>query len=215
MPHLKCPSCETRLYRTDCRAEPIGDLCSVCGSRLVPVGDLGEIVRYGKVETSGSASHRGATVAGQLIVDPVAEITARRGLGPPRASITPEPREPFVASVGGGPTDGPSGEGEEHAAGGRAVDAGRPTRGDAQRLLDLLSAAARRPVAFATLARAGVGSSAAVTCQLELVGAPVRRVYEHGRPVGARLDIDTQRPSRQLATPPRPGATSNALHRRW
>jgi hypothetical protein len=181
MPHLKCPACETRMYSTDSRAEPIGDLCLVCGSPLVPVGDLDEIVRHREIETPGSTSHRGAAAAGQLIVDPVGEITVRRGLGPSRAPTTPAPREPFVASA-----------------------AGRPTRGDAQRLFDLLTAADGRPVAFATLARAGVGSSAAVTCQLELVGAPVRGVYERGRPVGARLDIHTQRPPRQLATPPLP-----------
>jgi hypothetical protein len=44
-------------------------------------------------------------------------------------------------------------EAEQRPAAGAAIDAGRPTRADAQRLLDLLSAAHSRPVTFA-LARA-------------------------------------------------------------
>ena len=98
----------------------------------------------------------------------------------------------------------PEAEGEKHAVAGGAVDTGRPTRGDARRLVDLLSAAHGRPVTFATLARAGVARPAAVTCQLELVGAPVHRVYEHGRPVGARLDTHERCAPQQITTPPLP-----------
>ena len=43
MAHLKCLACRTRLYSTESPADPIGDLCPVCGSLLEPVGDLGEI----------------------------------------------------------------------------------------------------------------------------------------------------------------------------
>jgi hypothetical protein len=43
MAHLKCLACKTRLQSTESPADPIGDLCPVCGSLLEPVGDLGEI----------------------------------------------------------------------------------------------------------------------------------------------------------------------------
>ena len=65
MGHLKCLACKTRLHSTESRADPIGDLCPVCGSLLEPVDDLGEIVGYRTIETCGSTSHRGASVAGQ------------------------------------------------------------------------------------------------------------------------------------------------------
>src|SRR5450755_4636416 len=159
MAHLKCLACETRLHSTDGRADPIGDLCPVCGPLLEPVGDLSEIVGYRVIENCGSTSHSGASVASQLTA-----------------------------------------EGDQHAAAGAPVDAGPPTRDDAQRLVDLQSAAHGRQVTFAMLARAGVAWSAAVTCQLEFVGAPVQRVYEHGRPVGARLDTHERRPPRHITT---------------
>ncbi len=154
-----------------------------------------------RIEHSRAARRRGELThdRGSLRLSPA--IDAQRRLNTRRArSTTPAPREPFVASAADAPTDGPSVEGEDHAAARQAVDAGRPTRGDAQRLLDLLSAAHGRPVTFATLARGGVARSAAVTCQLELVGAPVQRVYEHGRPVGARLDTHERRRPRQVTT---------------
>lgn len=154
-----------------------------------------------RTEHSRAARRRGELThdRGSLRLSPA--IDASRRLNTRRArSTTPAPREPFVACAADAPTDGPSVEGEQHAAARQAVDAGRPTRADAQRLLDLLSAAHGRPVTFATLARGGVARSAAVTCQLELVGAPVQRVYEHGRPVGARLDTHERRPPRQHTT---------------
>jgi hypothetical protein len=80
MAHFKCLGCMTRLHRTECQADPIGDLCPVCGSLLEPVGDLGEIVGYRIIETRGSTTHRGASVAGQLIAGRVGEIIARREL---------------------------------------------------------------------------------------------------------------------------------------
>jgi hypothetical protein len=182
----------------DGRADTIGDLCSVCGWLLEPVGDLSEIVGCRAIENCVSTSHSGASVAGQLIADRVGEITARRELKPSRASTTGAAREPFVASAADAPTGGLTADGDQHAAASAAVDAGAPTRDGAQRLVDLLSAAHGRPVTFAMLARAGVACSAAVTCQLEFVGAPVLRVYEHGRPVGARLDTHERR--RQITT---------------
>jgi hypothetical protein len=200
MPHFRCLACETRLRSTESQADSIGDLCPVCGSLLERVGDLGDIVGCRAVGPRGSTSHSGASVAGQLIADRVGEITARRELGSSRARITPAPRESLVACAADAPTGGLTADGEQHAAAGAAVDAGRPTRDDAQRLVDLLSAAHGRAVTFATLARAGVAWSAAVTCQLEFVGAPVQRVYEHGRPVGARLDTDERRRPRQITT---------------
>ena len=200
MAHFKCLACETRLHSTDGRADPIGDLCPVCGSLLEPVGDLSEIVGYRVIENYGITSQTGASVAGQLIADRVGEITARRELKPSRASITRAPREPLVACAADAPTGVLTTEGDQHAAAGATVDAGPPTRDDAQRLVDLLSAAHGRPVTFATLARAGVAWPAAVTCQLEFVGAPVQRVYEHGRPVGARIDTHERRRARHIAT---------------
>jgi hypothetical protein len=67
MPHLKCLACKTRLHGTESQADPIGDLCPVCGSLLEPVGDLGEIVGYRLIEARGSTSHGGASGAGELM----------------------------------------------------------------------------------------------------------------------------------------------------
>jgi hypothetical protein len=78
MPHFKCLACKTRLRSTESDADLIGDLCPVCGSLLESVGDLGEIVGYGVIETRGSTLHTGVSGAGQLIADRVGEIVARR-----------------------------------------------------------------------------------------------------------------------------------------
>jgi hypothetical protein len=80
MPHFKCLACKTSLRSKESEADPIGDLCPVCGSLLEPVGDWGEIVGYRVIETRVSTSHRGASVAGQLISGRVGEIIARREL---------------------------------------------------------------------------------------------------------------------------------------
>jgi hypothetical protein len=120
MAHLKCLACETRLHSTESRADPIGDLCPVCGSLLEPVGDLSEIVGYRSIENCGSTSRSGASVAGQLIADRVGEITARRELKPSCASTTRAQREPFVASAADAPTGGLTAEGDQHAAAGAA-----------------------------------------------------------------------------------------------
>jgi hypothetical protein len=89
MAHLMCLACETRLQSTERPADPIGDLCPVCGSLLEPVGDVGEIVGYRVIETRGGMSHSGASRAGRLIAGRVGEILAggelkhrlRAGLG--------------------------------------------------------------------------------------------------------------------------------------
>jgi hypothetical protein len=88
MPHFKCLACKTRLHSTGSQADPIGDLCPVCGSLLEPVGDLGEIVGYRVIESRGSTSHSGASGAGQLIAGRVGEIIARRELK--HARVRPE-----------------------------------------------------------------------------------------------------------------------------
>jgi hypothetical protein len=54
--YFKCLACKTRRYSRTSQADPIGDLCAVCGSLLEPVGDLAEIVGYRAVETRGSTS---------------------------------------------------------------------------------------------------------------------------------------------------------------
>jgi hypothetical protein len=115
MAHLRRVACETYLHGTDSEADPIGDLCRVCGSLLEPVGELGEIVGSRVIEARGM-SHAGASVAGQLIADRVGEIAARRELGssPSRASSTLVPCEPFVACAAHASTDGRSAEGERH-----------------------------------------------------------------------------------------------------
>lgn len=77
MRHFKCLACKTRLRRAEGGADPIGDLCPVCGSLLEPVGDLGEIVGYRVIETRGGRSHSRASGARQLIADRVGEIIAR------------------------------------------------------------------------------------------------------------------------------------------
>ena len=76
MPHLKCLACKTRLQSTESPADPIGDLCPVCGSLLEPVGDLAEIVGYRVIDSPDSSSHRGASRTGQLVAGRVGEILA-------------------------------------------------------------------------------------------------------------------------------------------
>jgi hypothetical protein len=80
MPRFKCLACNTRLHSAESEADPIGDLCTVRGSLLEPVADLGEIVGYRVAGSPGSASHSGAEGAGQLIAGRVGEIIARREL---------------------------------------------------------------------------------------------------------------------------------------
>jgi hypothetical protein len=80
MPRFGCAARKTRLHGTESKADPIGDLCRVCGSLLAPVGDLGEIVWWRAIETRGGLSHSGASVPGQLIVGRLGEIIARREL---------------------------------------------------------------------------------------------------------------------------------------
>ena len=77
MAHLKCLACKTRLQSTESPADPIGDLCPVCGSLMEPVGDLGEIVGYRVIESPDGPSRSGASRAGQLIAGRVGEILAR------------------------------------------------------------------------------------------------------------------------------------------
>jgi hypothetical protein len=80
MPHFKCLACKTSLRSRESEADPIGDLCPVCGSLLEPVGDVGEIVRCRVIETRVSMSHSAASRAVELIADRVGEIVARREL---------------------------------------------------------------------------------------------------------------------------------------
>jgi hypothetical protein len=80
MAHLRCLACKTGLQSTESPADPIGDLCPVCGSLMEPVGDLGEIVGYRGIETRDGRSHSGASRAGRLIAGRVGEIVARREL---------------------------------------------------------------------------------------------------------------------------------------
>src|SRR5450755_3238918 len=99
MAHLKCLACKTRLQSTESPADPIGDLCPVCGSLLEPVGDLGEIVRYRVIESPDSSSHSGASRAGRLIAGRVGEILARRELKHrPRARLGTESRDAHPVS---------------------------------------------------------------------------------------------------------------------
>jgi hypothetical protein len=80
MPRFKCLACKTRHRSAESQADPVGELCPVCGSLSEPVGDLGEIVGYRVVETRGSTQHSGASGARQLIADRVGEIVGRREL---------------------------------------------------------------------------------------------------------------------------------------
>ena len=106
MAHLKCLACKTRLQSTESPADPIGDLCPVCGSLLEPVGDLGEIVGYRVIESPDGSSHSGASRTGRLIAGRVGEIVARRelkhrlraGLG--IESCDAHPVSPHVQAVG-------------------------------------------------------------------------------------------------------------------
>jgi hypothetical protein len=105
MTHCKCLACNTRFYRTESEADPIGDLCPVCGSLLEPVGELGEIGGLGVIESRGGTSHRGATRAGQLIAGRVGEIIARRELKHARVRLGVGSRDahrvsPQVQAVG-------------------------------------------------------------------------------------------------------------------
>jgi hypothetical protein len=90
MPQFKCLACNTRLHSTESDADPIGDLCPVCGSLLEPLGDLGEIVGYRVVESHGSTSHSGASRTGQMIAGRVGEIIARRELKHARVRLEAE-----------------------------------------------------------------------------------------------------------------------------
>lgn len=76
MPYLKCLACKTRLQSTESPADPIGDLCPVCGSLLEPVGDLTEIAGYRVIDSPDSSSHSGASRTGQLVAGRVGEILA-------------------------------------------------------------------------------------------------------------------------------------------
>ena len=80
MAHFKCLACKTRLQSTESPADPIGDLCPVCGSLMEPVGDLDEIVGYHVIASPDSTSHSGASRTGRLIAGRVGEILARREL---------------------------------------------------------------------------------------------------------------------------------------
>ena len=97
MPHSKCLECNTRLHATKSQAEPIGDLCPVCGSLLKSVGDLGEIVGCRLVESRGGTSRSGASPAGQLI-GRVGEIIARRGLKHARVRLGIDRRDAHSVS---------------------------------------------------------------------------------------------------------------------
>jgi hypothetical protein len=103
MAHLKCLACKTRLQSTESPADPIGDLCPVCGSLLEPVGDLGEIVGYRVIESPVGSSHSGASRG------PADRWARRRERRPTRAQTPPtsrarnrkprrSPREPTRAS---------------------------------------------------------------------------------------------------------------------
>src|ERR1035438_6782689 len=106
MAHFKCLACKTRLQSTESPADPIGDLCPVCGSLLESLGDLGEIVGYRVIETRGGMSHSGASRTGRLIAGRVGEIVARRelkhrrraGLGIESCGV--HPVSPRVQAVG-------------------------------------------------------------------------------------------------------------------
>lgn len=80
MPYFICLACKARLHSAASEADPIGDLCPVCGSLLESVGDLGEIVGYRAVETRGGTWPSGASRAGRLVAGRVGEIIARGGL---------------------------------------------------------------------------------------------------------------------------------------
>ena len=80
MRHFKCLACKTCLRSKESEADPIGDLCPVCGSLLEPVGDVGEIVGYRVIETRVSTAHSAASRAVERIADRVGEIIARREL---------------------------------------------------------------------------------------------------------------------------------------
>lgn len=80
MPCFESPECNTRLQSVESEADPIGDLCPVCGSRLEPVGDLGDIVGYRVVESRAGRSRSGAWRVGPMIGGRVGEISGRREL---------------------------------------------------------------------------------------------------------------------------------------
>jgi len=76
MPHLKCESCRTRLYRAG-SSDQVGDLCPACGSLLEPVGQLVEIVGY-RLIRSAEAADGAASSPHQRIADQLAELIVRR-----------------------------------------------------------------------------------------------------------------------------------------
>jgi hypothetical protein len=76
---FECLACKASLDTRESEADPIGELCRVCGSLLEPIGDLDEI-GYRVFETRGGTSHSGGSRAGGLIAGRVGEIIARREL---------------------------------------------------------------------------------------------------------------------------------------
>jgi hypothetical protein len=76
MPCFECLACRTHLHSTASEADPIGDLCAVCGSLSEPVGGLDQIA-YRVIEKRGSTWHSVSGV-GQPIRGCVGEIIARR-----------------------------------------------------------------------------------------------------------------------------------------
>ena len=63
-----------------------------------------------------------------------------------------------------------------------------------QRLLEALRETGGQPVTFSKLHAAGVTFPATVISELEMSGYVIKRVHQHGRPVGVRL-VGTQPPT--------------------
>jgi hypothetical protein len=67
MPDFKCVACRTRSRRVGDLPHSVADPCPGCGSPLVLVGELAEVVGF-----------RSVTTADRVVGSPVADFTTRR-----------------------------------------------------------------------------------------------------------------------------------------
>jgi hypothetical protein len=76
MPHLKCESCRTRLYRAG-SGDQVGDLCPDCGCLLEPVGELAELVGFRLIRFADAAGGAAGSPH-QRIADQLGDLIVRR-----------------------------------------------------------------------------------------------------------------------------------------
>jgi hypothetical protein len=74
MPLMKCVPCKIRLHRVAGPADPLGDLCPECASRLEPVGALAEVVGFRLIDRRDDGVV--SSLAAEAVAMPRPETTA-------------------------------------------------------------------------------------------------------------------------------------------